>query len=90
MPLPVCPDDTWGKSEYWEDVKWYQHSIAVANQMPLTQKQRGCCNNITETITESISILNSSGKRLNKTEKQRLYELAVLRSRNFASFFKKE
>ena len=73
MALSVMPDDTWGKDEYWEDVKWYQHSMVDVNKKHLARKQRVCCKKITKTITESINILNNSGKQLSKSEKQNLY-----------------
>ena len=89
MVLSAYPTDDWGKDEYWKDVKLYQRDMVTVSKMNLTRKQKGCCKNITKTITESISILESSGKKLNRPEKQQLYELAVLRLCNLASFFTK-
>ena len=90
MPPPAYPDDSWGKDEYWQDVKWYRRSMVTVNQMNLTRKQRDCCRRITKTIIESINILKHSGKQLSKAEKQWLYEQTKSRERDFASFFIEE
>jgi len=87
MPLSAYPNDSWGKGEYLEDAKYFQHSMVKLDQRALTAKQRGCCKNIAKALTESTKILKNSGKQLSNKEKGRLYELAVLRWRNFASLF---
>lgn len=87
MPLSGYPNDNWGKAEYLEDAECFQRSMVEANQMDLTRKKRGCCKKITKTLTESAKILKNSGKQLSKKEKERLYELAVLRWLNYAGFF---
>ncbi len=90
MTLPAYPTDDWGKDEYWEDVGWYQRAMVTVNKMNLTRKQRDCCKKITKTITGSTSILKNSGKKLSKSEKQQLYELAARRFCDFTSFFIEE
>lgn len=87
MTLPSYPTDDWGKDEYWEDVERYRKSMVRANRMNLSRKQRGCCRNINNANAESISILENSGQRLSRAEKQRLYELADLRFGNFCTIF---
>ena len=90
MPPLAYPDDNWDKDEYLKDVKWFQKDMAAVSRMNLTRKQRICCRKITETITESINILKDCRQKLSNTNKQRLYELAESRWRDYGSFFIEE
>ena len=75
MPLPVWPDDTWGKSKYEEDVERWREDMMRVSMMDLTREKLKCYNNIIELIAESEAVLKNSGKRLSNKNKQRLYEL---------------
>ena len=88
MTLPVCPDDTWGKDSYKEDTERWQKDVASLSHVNLTREKKKCFDNIIRAIAESEYILENSGKRLGRAEKDRLYELWQSRWNNFYGLVK--